>query len=125
MAGYPKTMAAVLLTGHGGYEKLKFREDIPVPTLSDNEVLIQVTAAGVNNTDINTRVGWYSKSNTESSNDAAKLSSGEQKVDSASWTGEQLHFPRIQGADCCGRIIAVGSRVSPSRIDERVLVRTL
>jgi NADPH:quinone reductase-like Zn-dependent oxidoreductase len=28
------------------------------------EVLIQVAAAGVNNTDVNTRIGWYSKAVT-------------------------------------------------------------
>jgi NADPH:quinone reductase-like Zn-dependent oxidoreductase len=34
-------------------------------------------------------------------------------------------FPPIQGADACGRIVAVGSDVDPSRIGERVLVRTI
>ena len=35
---------------------------MPLPGVGD--VLIQVAAAGVNNTDINTRIGWYSKSVT-------------------------------------------------------------
>jgi len=34
---------------------------VPIPSPGDNEVLIRVAAAGVNNTDINTRIGWYSK----------------------------------------------------------------
>ena len=34
-------------------------------------------------------------------------------------------FPRIQGADCCGRIVAVGSGVPATRVGERVIVRTL
>lgn len=52
----PETMAAVLLTGHGGMEKLEYREDFPVPGPGAGEVLIKVVAAGVNNTDINTRI---------------------------------------------------------------------
>jgi NADPH:quinone reductase-like Zn-dependent oxidoreductase len=38
------------------------------------------------------------------------------------WTGEPLAFPRIQGADACGRIVAVGVGVDAARIGERVLV---
>ena len=65
MAELPKTMTAVQLTGHGGFEALKLRHDVPVPEPGPDEVLIQVAAAGVNNTDINTRIGWYSKAVTE------------------------------------------------------------
>ena len=54
-------MAAVLLTGHGGLDKLEYRTDVAVPRPGPGEVLIRVRAAGVNNTDINTRIGWYSK----------------------------------------------------------------
>ena len=43
----------------------------------------------------------------------------------ASWSGIPLTFPRIQGADVCGYIIAVGDNVSPARIGERVLVRSM
>jgi NADPH:quinone reductase-like Zn-dependent oxidoreductase len=72
------------------------------------EALIRVAAAGVNNTDINTRVGWYSK--------------GDNDADDASWTGEPLRFPRIQGIDACGHIAAVGEGVDPARIGQRVLI---
>ncbi len=34
---------------------------LPVPTVGQGEVLIKVAAAGIYNTDINTRIGWYSK----------------------------------------------------------------
>ena len=54
-------MRAVVLTGHGGYEKLELHDDLPVPIPGPDDVLIRVGAAGVNNTDINTRIGWYSK----------------------------------------------------------------
>jgi len=51
-------MRAVCLTGHGGPEMLEYREDVKVPCPGKREVLIKVGAAGINNTDINTRVGW-------------------------------------------------------------------
>ena len=111
----PKTMMAMLLIGHGGYEKLQYRTDVPVPEAGPGEVLIKVAAAGVNNTDINTRIGWYSE-NPSGGTDAA--------VEDGSWTGEALAFPRIQGADVCGTIVAVGPRVAPGRLGERVLVQS-
>jgi hypothetical protein len=57
----PPTMAAVLLTGHGGTDRLEYRTDVPTPRPRACEVLIRVAVAGVNNTDVNTRIGWYSK----------------------------------------------------------------
>ena len=121
----PERMCAVLLTGHGGLERLEYREDVPVPRAGPDEVLIRVAAAGINNTDINTRIGWYSrKVSADSSSGGAE---GLESVDAAdaSWTGEPLRFPRIQGADCCGHIVATGERVSPARIGERVIVASL
>ncbi|WP_045414581.1 alcohol dehydrogenase family protein [Vibrio owensii] len=108
MTTLPTTMKGVLLTGHGGPEMLEYRQDIPVPTPKENEVLIRVSAAGVNNTDINTRIGWYSK--------------GDNDSEDASWSGNALVLPRIQGADVCGEIVAVGSMVDEGRIGERVLI---
>ena len=61
----PERMRAMVLTGYGGLEKLEYREDWPLPVLQSDEVLIEVRACGMNNTDINTRIGWYSKSVTE------------------------------------------------------------
>ena len=104
----PKVMSGIVLTGHGGVDKLQFQTDIPLPAPGPNEVLIRVSAAGVNNTDINTRTAWYSKSGA----------SGED----AGWSGGALSFPRIQGADVCGHIVAVGKNISDNRIGERVLV---
>ncbi|MEO6353029.1 MAG: hypothetical protein ABIO19_09760, partial [Burkholderiaceae bacterium] len=57
----PTTMHGVWLMGHGELDQLEFRHDIPVPTPGSRDVLICVAAAGVNNTDVNTRTGWYSK----------------------------------------------------------------
>ena len=121
----PQTMSAVLLTGHGDLDVLDYRSDVPVPTPAAGEVLIQVAAAGINNTDINTRIGWYSKkvdAATEQGGDA-----GFAEVDDAdaTWSGTPMQFPRIQGADACGHIVAVGAGVDASRIGQRVLVRNM
>jgi NADPH:quinone reductase-like Zn-dependent oxidoreductase len=120
-------MKAVQLKGHGGYEQLVFRDDAPVPVPARGEVLIRVGAAAVNNTDINTRTAWYSRTvrtGTNADADAADAGVGDaaaRGVDSG-WTGADLRFPRIQGADACGRIVAVGADVDPARMGERVLV---
>ena len=104
----PESMFGVELHGHGGPECLVWNDAIATPKPGPGDVIIRVGAAGVNNTDINTRVGWYSK--------------GENDSDDASWTGEALLFPFIQGIDACGEIVAVGEGVNHSRIGERVLV---
>ncbi|HKU10012.1 MAG TPA: alcohol dehydrogenase catalytic domain-containing protein, partial [Sinomonas sp.] len=121
----PKTMSAVLLTGHGGLDKLEYRTDVPVPRPQRGEVLIEVGASAVNNTDINTRIGWYSKAVTTGTN--AGGATGFEKItdDDASWSGVALSFPRIQGADVCGQIVTVGEGVPETRIGERVLVRNM
>jgi NADPH:quinone reductase-like Zn-dependent oxidoreductase len=119
----PSTMSGVLLVGHGGFDRLVYRTDLPVPIPGAGEVLVRVRAAGVNNTDINMRTGWYSKSVTE----GATAVGGEAglvgvSVEDAGWTGAPLSFPRIQGADACGEIVAVGPTVDPARSGERVIV---
>ncbi len=108
MSELPKKMTGVYLTGHGGLDKLVIRDDIPVPGPGPGDVLIRVGAAAVNNTDINTREAWYSKGDGESSD--------------AGWTGNSIRFPLIQGADVCGRIVAVGDKVGKERLGERVIV---
>jgi len=118
-------MTAVVLTGHGGLDKLELRDDVPVPQPGPTEVLIRVGAAGVNNTDINTRIGWYSKSVTTDTNAGGEGGFASAEDSDASWSGAPFVFPRIQGADCCGRIVATGSSVDPERIGERVLVRPI
>lgn len=121
----PGTMRAVLLTGCGGFEKLDYRDDVALPVPDSDEVLIRVGAAGINNTDINTRIGWYSKGVTTDTHQGG--ADGFETADSedASWQGVSLSFPRIQGADCCGRIVAVGTAVDEARIGERVIVRNM
>ncbi len=94
-------MAAVLLTGHGGFDKLAYRDDVPVPMPRRGEVLIRVGAAGVNNTDINTRIGWYSKGVTDgTTEEGGRTGFATANADDATWSGGALAFPRIQGIDC-------------------------
>lgn len=121
----PATMHAVLLNGLGGLEQLEYRTDVPVPQPDAGEVLIQVRASAVNNTDINTRIGWYSKSISSDTGTGGATGFDSVNGDDASWSGAALKFPRIQGADCCGYIVAVGHGVADSRIGERVIVSNL
>ncbi|WP_147157593.1 alcohol dehydrogenase family protein [Novosphingobium sediminis] len=115
-------MEAILLTGNGGFECLSHRSDVPVPQPGVGEVLIRVGACGVNNTDINTRTAWYSKSVTVATEAGGGDGFAEAKTEDSGWTGALPQFPRIQGADAAGRIIAVGEGVDPARIGQRVLV---
>ncbi len=105
------TMNAVVLTGHGGLDKLEILSDYPTPTAGPGEVLIEVRACGLNNTDIWVREGAYG--------------TDENPDEVASWRRGQpnsLIFPRIQGGDIAGYIVEVGSGVSRSRQGERVMV---
>jgi NADPH:quinone reductase-like Zn-dependent oxidoreductase len=116
-------MKAALLLGHGGFEQISLRDNVPVPVPGRGEVLLRVGAAGVNNTDINTRTGWYSRIVAEGTTaSAAATGIADVRSSDTGWTGAALRFPRIQGADACGRIVAVGSGVSADRLGERVLV---
>ncbi len=111
-------MMAVVTTGIGGYDRLALRQ-VPVPVPASGEVLLEVLAAGVNNTDINTRLGWYAGSVTGGT-DATVADPDRQ---GGGWTGA-TPFPLIQGADCCGRVVSVGPGGDPGRIGARVLVRS-
>ena len=118
-------MAAVILTGHGGLEKLEYRTDWPVPRPASGEVLIEVLVAGINNTDINTRIGSYSKTVNSATGDGGLTGYGAVESGDAAWSGASLEFPRIQGADVCGRVVEVGEGVSRDRIGERVIVQAM
>ena len=102
----PSTMTAVVTTGHGGPEVLEIRRDVLRPDPGPDELLVEVTAAGLNNTDVWSREGSY----------ATELSSA------VGWRGVPLSFPRIQGGDLVGRVVAVGTDVDDARVGERVLI---
>ncbi|MEZ5870883.1 MAG: alcohol dehydrogenase family protein [Nitratireductor sp.] len=111
----PATMKATLLTGHGGPEKLVWHEDVPVPSPGPDEVLVRVLAAGVNNTDINTRIGWYSKQVTG----ATGADIADRTIEAGGWSGA-LQFPRIQGGDLCGEVVSVGTGITGFKTGMRV-----
>ena len=112
MERLPPTMSGVQLTGHGGPERLVWRDDLPVPVPRPGQALVRVLAAGVNNTDINTRLGWYAPQVTGATGDGVVGQDG-------GWAGA-LDFPRIQGGDLCGRVVALGLDANPVWLGRRV-----
>jgi NADPH:quinone reductase-like Zn-dependent oxidoreductase len=121
----PTVMSGMVLTGHGGPERLEWRDDLSVPKPGEGEVLVQVGASSVNNTDINLRVGWYSKSVRGDTASGTADGFGADVDADGGWSGEALRFPHIQGADCCGRIAAAGPGADAGRVGQRVLLRAL
>lgn len=99
----PSTMRAVVITRHGGPDVIEVR-DVPVPRPGSHEVLVRVSAAGCNNTDLWTREGSYGDSNQR-----------------AGWLGP-LNFPRIQGGDVAGTVVAAGGEETTDVLGSRVLV---
>ncbi len=110
-------MEAVVTTGTGGYDRLALRS-APIPIPGPGEVLLRVLAAGVNNTEINTRLGWYSASVTDGT---AETGAHEARPDGG-WNA-RTPFPLIQGTDCCGEVVETGPGGDASLIGRRVLVR--
>jgi NADPH:quinone reductase-like Zn-dependent oxidoreductase len=102
----PETMRAVVLTGHGGPDVIEMRE-LPVPEPGPGEVLVRVGAAGCNNTDLWTREGSYGLSG-----------SSDQP---AGWRGP-IDFPRVQGGDVAGTVVACGDGTPTELLGARVLV---
>ncbi|MEV8047190.1 zinc-binding dehydrogenase [Streptomyces griseoluteus] len=104
--GVPETMRAVRISEHGGPEVLEVTETA-VPTPQAGEVLVQISAVALNNTDLWTREGAYGRPG-----DPEALSG---------WRGP-VDFPRIQGADVAGRVVAVGGDVDQRLVGRRVVV---
>ena len=112
-------MRAARLMGTGGPEMLVVRDDVPVPKPGYGDALIQVAACGMNNTDINTRVGWYSRSVTSATSGDGFA---EADADDSGWGRRGLSFPLIQGADLSGVVAAVGDGADEALLGRRVLV---
>jgi len=112
-------MRAAVLLGIGGPEMLAVRDDVPVPGAGPREVLVRVAACGMNNTDINTRAGWYSRSVV-----SATSSQGFAEADpsDSAWGRGGLSFPRVQGADIAGVVVAAGEDADGGLVGRRVLV---
>ena len=115
----PRLMRAVVLAGHGGLDRLSVRDDWARPDPGPREALIEVGACGLNNTDVNTRTGWYSSGVSGATTGEALDTAADTD---AAWGGKAIAFPRIQGADVCGRVVALGSGCDSSLLGRRVLV---
>ncbi len=115
----PATMRAFVLMGHGDINNLVFHKDWPTPKPKKSEVLLKVHACGLNNTDVNTRLGWYSKAVSE-----ATTGDGYAEIDNAdsSWGGMAITFPRIQGADVCATVVGLGVDAPLELLGKRVLI---
>ncbi|MFE9778899.1 zinc-binding dehydrogenase [Streptomyces sp. NPDC005775] len=106
MKGVSETMRAVRIAEHGGPEVLEPTE-VAVPAPRAGEVLVRVAAVALNNTDLWTREGAYGRPG-----DPEALSG---------WRGP-IDFPRIQGADVAGRVVAVGPGGDQNLVGRRVVV---
>jgi NADPH:quinone reductase-like Zn-dependent oxidoreductase len=85
-------MRAVLLTGHGGPEMLRYG-DAPDPTAGPGEVLVDIHAASLNAADYKVRLGG---------------------------SGYNVTFPHILGRDFSGVVRAVGSGVTDLAVGDAV-----
>lgn len=112
-------MRAMVLHGHGDMEQLRWHEDWPIPQPRKGQVLVKVGACGLNNTDVNTRTGWYS-----SAVRGATHGAGHETVnpEDPAWGGTPLRLPLIQGADVVGRVVQVGAGAPATLLGQRVIV---
>lgn len=115
-------MKAVVTTGNGGYDKLVYR-DVPIPAPGPGEVLIKVLAAGVNNTEINTRLGWYSSAVTTSTDIASRDAEADSRASADGGWDKPTPFPFIQGTDCCGCVVEACDAGDRHLVGKRVIVR--
>ncbi len=88
-------MKAVVFDHHGGIEVLQYRDDLPIPEISPNEVLIEIKASALNYNDL-----W-----------------GREGV-----PGLEIIFPHINGTDASGIIKEVGSEVTNVKPGDEILV---
>jgi NADPH:quinone reductase-like Zn-dependent oxidoreductase len=116
------TMKAVVTMGNGGYDQLVYC-DVARPVPGPDEVLVQVRGAGMNNTEINTRLGWYSSAVRKSTADAsAAAHAAPTQMADGGWNAA-TPFPFIQGTDCCGIVSEVGLAANRPLLGQRVLIR--
>ena len=87
-------MKALVCKQHGPVEQLSLESDYPIPELGDNDVLIDVKAAGINFPDTLIIEGKY-----------------QIKPD----------LPFIPGAECAGVISAVGAKMSNYKVGDNVI----
>ncbi|KAF3699896.1 Synaptic vesicle membrane protein VAT-1 -like protein [Channa argus] len=89
------TYRALVLTGYGGYDKVKLQVKKGKPTLKAGEVLVRVKACGLNFADLMARQGLY----------------------------DRLPSPPVTpGMECSGVVEAVGEEVTDRKVGDKVMV---
>ncbi|XP_056258565.1 synaptic vesicle membrane protein VAT-1 homolog [Seriola aureovittata] len=89
------TYRALVLTGYGGYDKVKLHVKKGKPTLKAGEVLVRVKACGLNFADLMARQGLY----------------------------DRLPSPPVTpGMECSGVVEAVGEEVTDRKVGDKVMV---
>ncbi|RDY70600.1 alcohol dehydrogenase [Halobacillus trueperi] len=96
-------MKAVQVTGYGDVDQLKL-VDIPTPEPKENEVLVQVKACAINNTEIWMREGAYGQGGK------------------SGWRPEGVQFPRTPGSDITGKVVQVGEQVDETMMGKDVVL---
>ncbi|CEG74289.1 Putative NADPH2:quinone reductase [Rhizopus microsporus] len=91
MSSIPSTMKSVFFKEHGGVEKLIY-DDVPVPKISEDSILVKNHFAGVNFIDTYQRSGLY-----------------------------QVPLPHILGKEGAGEVVQVGSGVKEYKVGDRVV----
>lgn len=86
------TMKAVFINEQGGVDKLIYREDVPIPKVSPDSILVKNRVAGVNYIDTYLRSGLYPTS-----------------------------LPYTLGKEGAGDIVEVGSNVKDFKVGDRVV----
>lgn len=87
-------MKAVLFRAHGGPDELSY-EDLPIPTIGPEEVLVRVKACALNHLDI-----WVREGNP----------------------AYPMPLPHVSGSDVAGIVEEVGSHVDGITVGQRVVV---
>lgn len=87
-------MRAIVLSGHGGFEKLVYQGEYSEPELGERDVCVRILATTVNRIDFFVREGY---------------------------PGVEIPFPHIPGADISGEVAQVGPKVKDFRKGQRVL----
>ncbi len=87
-------MKAVLLTEHGGSDKLLYTNDFPTPTCGPGDILVRIKATSVNRADLVVRNGYPMLT---------------------------IPMPHILGGDIVGEVAEIGSDVQGFTLGDRVL----
>ncbi|HKC26737.1 MAG TPA: NADP-dependent oxidoreductase [Jatrophihabitans sp.] len=90
----PTTTRAAVINGYGGPEQLVLAE-VPIPGLTDTQVLLDVSAVAVNPVDLTTRAG-------------------------VSIPEKDARFPMVLGWDVAGTVLAIGAAVTDLELGDRV-----